>query len=298
METMKKKKVNLAALLMVASIFMLCPGIGMTAEIFHLNRQQPDLSNVDRTGAGLPKQYPRRVDIVWAEFSDSHNEIFYQRFNGDDWDSKIQLTHDQNDNVAPSISVDDTGIAWIVWSVYQGSKAQLYYLTCDEKMSCSEPQIIPSYFSSNTGASVVIDNLGNPWLVWSASSRNEADEIIYSHWNGSEWSPPERISSKDNFPDVLPIIGLDRQGLPWVYWSGFDGRQYRKYFSSWDGSRWSLKKLVGDQKEIQRQGMSELALLPPLPAFVNDPHKISVYIDGAGSIQSLPVKLLKKWPSN
>lgn len=256
------------------------PVLGRSAGPFHVKLSQ--LKGLSEASA--------RVELAWSQLQDKRYEVFYQHFEKKTWLKKISLTNDKTtDNVAPSITTDAKGTVWIVWTVTDGAKSQLRFTNCSGQV-CAAARQIPSPFSSNTGSSIAIDGKGTPWLVWSASDTG-ADAIVFSRWYGENWDPPKQISKEDAYPDILPIIGMDNEDNPWVYWSGYDGKDYGAYVSRWTGQGWSREQRLEPRNSYNNIGVREIKSLPHLPEFSSYPLRVAVHMTTWTAIQSLPVKI-------
>lgn len=86
---------------------------------------------------------------------------------------------------------------------------------------------------------IVIDNLGNPIVVWS-----ESDDIFISRWNGTEWTKMDGVTygyeNISNTEDTgSPIIILDNNGFPIVTWYYCYLNTCDVFISRWNGSEWT-----------------------------------------------------------
>ncbi len=140
------------------------------------------------------------------------------------------------DNGSSAASTAD-GSTWVVWSAANDTGSSLYYSIFDGS-SWSYPQNMPTHLSSNTAASVIVDNSDIPWIVW-AGFDGQDDDIYYTRWNGLDWNAPLRVNKDDCLPDILPSIRMDEEGNLRVAWLGYNGEKYKKYSSKWTETKWS-----------------------------------------------------------
>ena len=140
------------------------------------------------------------------------------------------------DNGSSAASTAD-GSTWVVWSAANDTGSSLYYCIFDDS-SWSYPQNMPTHLSSNTAASVIVDNSDIPWIVW-AGFDGQDDDIYYTRWNGLDWNAPLRVNKDDCLPDILPSIRMDEEGNLRVVWLGYNGEKYKKYSSKWTETKWS-----------------------------------------------------------
>ncbi len=82
------------------------------------------------------------------------------------------------------------------------------------------------------------------WLVAWAAFDGSDDEILWSRFDGSAWSPPRPIAEDNAVPDVTPSLFATGGGAL-AAWSRFDGNDYRLSISRFDGERWSAPSLAG-----------------------------------------------------
>ena len=180
------------------------------------------------------------AELIWSEFDGENYEIFYSNLSNNKWASKVQITNNNLEDLNPTISTGANGITWAVWSAMSGVKTNLFYSNFDGSSWAPPTQIITN-LSSNTTPSIIIDNENIPWVVWTRFDGQD-DDIWFTRWNGDDWEEPQRINKDDSMPDILPIIGIDEEGKPWVKWSGYDGERYINYSCKWTGTEWSDEK--------------------------------------------------------
>ena len=221
-----------------------------------------------------------KAELVWSEFGGENNEIYYSHLKDNIWTQKVQLSNNGFRNISPSISSGTDGITWVVWTAISGSKNHLLFSNCDGK-TWSSPTQISTNLSSNTAPSIVVDNENTPWIVW-AGFDGQDDDIFFTRWNGFDWDASQRVNKDNSLPDILPIIGIDEDGMPWVEWSGYDGGKYRNYSSRYTGSEWD--------EEIEAESSNLYESIPGLPDFLNDSGTASIHIKDGREIQSIPLK--------
>ena len=271
---------RLLIFIIISGCCVVCPGMAGAGGILHVRSSQ----------LKGPLDASVRVDLAWSELQDKRYQVFYQYLAQGAWSEKIRLTDNTTmDHVAPAITTDAGGTVWIVWTVADGTKSRLMVTTCRGPV-CVAARQVPSPFSSNTGASIAIDTRGTPWLVWSASDTG-ADAIVFSRRRETKWDAPQRISKEDEYPDILPVIGLGSDGWPWVCWTGYDGKRYREYASSWTGREWGEETSPAPRNLYDDVGVRQTKSIPPLPEFSFYPVRVAVHMTTWTAIQSLPVKL-------
>lgn len=231
-----------------------------------------------------------KAQLAWAEPVGEDYAIFYSCLRNNLWSPKVQLSNLNFTNLFPSISSGVDGITWVVWTGLSGLKSYLFYCNFDGN-SWSNPKKILTNLSLNTSSSIIVDNDNIPWVVW-AGFDGQDDDIWFTRWNGDDWDEPQRVNKDDSMPDILPIIGIDEEGNPWVKWSGYDGERYINYSCKWTGTEWGDEKGAERNKSYNSIIKNEVDSIPELPDFLDDSDKASIHIAGGGQIQSIPLRYL------
>jgi len=229
------------------------------------------------------------VEMAFAQTNGRDFDIYHTRFTGSRWSEKVQLSHDDQDDMLPAISVGGNGVRWVVWGRGNVVDAKLFY-AIGENGLWSAPQEIQSDFSFNHAPSIMVDSQNIPWVVWHADAGAGTD-IFFTRWNGSGWEAPGRVNRQDGTPDILPLIGMDDDGKPWVCWRGYDGKTYRVYSSKWTDGRWGEETL--SEKENLYEVLLEMGKkgeLPKIPDFLDNPHQATMFIGRNRKLQSLPMR--------
>ena len=226
-----------------------------------------------------------QADLAWAEFDGGDLEIYYAYFGDNSWGPKIKLSNNDSVDFRPSITSGSDGIVWVVWSMIDGLETHLFYSYFDG-VSWTPSAKILTHLASNLSPSVFVDRNNTPWIVW-AGFDGQDDEIYFARWNGDGWELPMRVNRDDSMPDVLPNIGINPEGRPYVIWSGYDGESYRQYISKWTGTEWE------DEAEVENTGAypsmikNKAHLIPDLPAYIGKQSQASVHIRGIQKVQSI-----------
>jgi len=95
--------------------------------------------------------------------------------------------------------------------------------------------------------SVALDPAGYPWVVWVGYDGTDED-LFYSRWTGSQWTPESKISSDPSSLDKTPSLVIDPQGTAWVTWTRWREGQKDIYIAHWTGSRWTLPQKVNSPR--------------------------------------------------
>ncbi len=236
-------------------------------------------AGVEKGSAAETKEDSSTVHIAWSEFDGRTHQIFFARIVDGAETGKTQLSSGNRINLVPSLSSDDRGRIWVVWSALDGAKTHL-----NTAWFNGDSWKITEYATgmvSNTAPAVAVDPDGLAWLVW-AGFDGQDDDIFFSRWNDGAWESPARIHADNSVPDILPVIGIGSNGLPWVRWSGLEGAGYRSFTSYWQGKNWAEKVEQNTSSSSDDSGgIVSDSLLRRLPEIVKEPDKASIHLPRA-----------------
>ncbi len=252
------------------------------------------------------------AELVWAR-SDGHDyEIFISFYRDGSWSAARQITDNSENDIVPAVIRDHLGRLWVVWSKLEDGARTLYFKTSDGKEWSAEQKIETGY-TVNLSAGLAVDRENQIWLVWSSFDGVD-DDIFFSTWDQSGWSKPMRVNTNDSTPDIQPVIGIERDGLPWVRWSGFEDGEYHTFESRWNGNDWTAERMLTEPgppttasadssvqpdamgntpptqiQVMQNNGPSKMI---PLPESLADPWKAGICLDENGRVSSMPLRML------
>jgi len=238
-----------------------------------------------------------RSILVWgAKNSQGKYAIHLSSLQGGKWFEANVLSSGDGQNILPAVGSDGHGNIWVAWTELQGVQGSIWYsLFSGDKWSVAARLKTPT--SSDIAPSLAVDDHGNGWLVYSGNDGGQ-DDIYSVHWSGEGWSEPVMVNRDDDFPDILPEIVIDKDGVAVVSWQGYNGDQYVTSFSRWDGSGWSPEQeLLSDEKlseTIQQRSLLSVKekklLLPDLPDFITDTSQAVLYHRGKGRGKTIKLK--------
>jgi len=182
--------------------------------------------------------------LVWAEQdNDGVYHIYFSEQARGNWSEPFLISATANPEILPAIGSDSRGNIWLAWTEMQGVTGHILWSHCVDG-SWSEPAVLVTPTEAAMAPFIAVDTSGKAWMVYSGSE-NKDDDIYATHWNGSTWAMPTMINIDDQWPDIQPIIKIDSNGLPVVFWQGYNGDGYVQYQSHWDGSHWSPERQNG-----------------------------------------------------
>jgi hypothetical protein len=224
------------------------------------------------------------AEVAWFEQAAEGNDIFLSRRIDGRWQDPLRIVSDGAVNTVPTVVADQHGTSWVVWMVRQSDSVKLSFSIVEGEGVALNGDV-PSTMVYNMAPSMAIDPAGHPWLVWSGVEGPDAD-IYFSRWDGVGWAAPTRINDNDDTPDVVPVIGIGHNGLPWVCWLGYDGEVYRQFCSRWTGARWTPERELPAGDPQTGLFFSRAARTTALPATIADSRVATVFERTSDGIQS------------
>lgn len=231
------------------------------------------------------------AQVVWPEPSNGSLDIYYSRQTMTGWASKVRLSESADTDMMPCVCSDRDNARWVVWTADSGKKSDLFYVYARQGR-WSAPKKIDTGLLHNASPAILCDESGGPWLVWAGNNGGGSD-IFFSRWNRFGWEKASRVNRADSMPDIMPIIGKDSGGNPWVCWFGLDGDRYRCFSSTWMNGRWE------DEVESDSDNLFDAAIdkdaegeMPALPSFITDPDRAGIYVPGKGRVNAIPMRYL------
>jgi len=99
--------------------------------------------------------------------------------------------------------------------------------------------------ASYAGA-VAADPNGNVHVVWYDDRDSPSPEIYYKRWNGTSWTPDERLTS-DPSSSWTPVVAADPNGNVHVVWCDAREGDGELYYKRWNGTSWTPDERLTDR---------------------------------------------------
>ena len=154
-----------------------------------------------------------------------------------------------------NIIFDTQNRAWVFWGGRTDSSPNIwaYYTYWDGQgwtgdsvaIALPGPERWDSYAHR---ATLGLDN--QPYLVCDVEDPSNLDDIYYTRYNGSEWSPKRMVNLPDSTElDFQPHIASNGNQM-WVNWFGgvTDTSLYNIYVSSWNGNGWNPEEVISSEE--------------------------------------------------
>ncbi|MBY9007379.1 MAG: exo-alpha-sialidase [Candidatus Lokiarchaeota archaeon] len=210
------------------------------------------------------------IHVIWERHQVNNNpEIMYCNYTVDEgWSDEIYISNSYWSSDHPSITVDNNNTVHIVWSDYEGVSGandkrimHKYY----NNSGWSNINIISEIPYSSTLSfdqqypKITTDTNGILHLVWSEYRSFYDRKILYSSYNGENWSN-QTIISNDAIRALRrrPDIAISNNGKIYVVWEEFLENQipseyryleeldYEIKFCYYNGNKWSKPKVISD----------------------------------------------------
>ena len=182
--------------------------------------------------------------MVWSDRIEGSNEIYYRRFNGNDWEPVERLTYRDSASSSPSIAVSGN-VVHVVWQYQKGDwDADIYYRRFDE--DSWQPSVVlstdPVYM---TGGASVASRGNGVHLVWESG---DAIHYRYSHDEGVTWDEDTSIVRGSWWVEEPCVTLWDNEvHLVWV-----DHRKHDRgdvYYKVFDGTSWGPDTPITDSED-------------------------------------------------
>ncbi|MFX1375331.1 MAG: NosD domain-containing protein [Promethearchaeota archaeon] len=151
--------------------------------------------------------------MVWTEnrFENENlfTDIYYSVWNGTDWGNANSVTFDEQPDFDPALTYDSNSNVMLTWSRITGD---LNTLSTEDPFGLLSTQ-----------------------------------EIVYSIWNGTNWSVPQPITN-DSYANGRVVVSAGKNGEILAVWVGDADSNFTTtedmelYYSKWNGYSWNMKE--------------------------------------------------------
>jgi hypothetical protein len=192
--------------------------------------------------------------LAWTSATQQTSDIYLSHWLGSHWSDPQALPKAPAlEADEPALAVEPDGALWLAWVGFDGVDDEIFVTRWDGRAWSPAWQV-----SADDDENALYDRQprlaagpdGALWLVWTGHQDGVDDEIYYSRWNGTNWTPEAVLSADDKALDVWPTLTLDARGDPWVAWKAQvddgSGSRLRILVSHWDAERaaWTPEEVV------------------------------------------------------
>jgi hypothetical protein len=151
------------------------------------------------------------VHVVWVDWGDGDQDIYYRRYNGFNWESEIEISTDVGveDQTMPNVAVDGDEVH-VVWEDFEDGDSDIFYRHFNG--TDWQPELeISSDIATEYQYSAAVAVAGNKVHVAWADLADGDFDLWYRYFDGSDWQTEEEISidqgTEDQFRPQLVAIG-------------------------------------------------------------------------------------------
>jgi hypothetical protein len=173
--------------------------------------------------------------VVWSDGRDGNFEIYYKRYDGQDWTGAVRLTDDVGCSADPAIAVDTNGLVHVVWRDDRDGTYEIYHKVFDG-MTWSGDERLSADGNLSWAPSMAAGPGGDVHVVWH-DDRNRDTEVYYKYHDGVSWGPDTRLTDALG-KSQYPSLGVDDSGHVHVVWQDYRDNCWEVYYKKYDGSVW------------------------------------------------------------
>ena len=216
--------------------------------------------------------------VVWQSGARGQFDILARKFDGSSWAEAIAIGDSPANDWEPAIATDTAGNVYVGWDTYDKGDYDIRMRRFDGS-AWSAPVIVAETPRFEAHVSLACDPQGRVWAAWNESGfqwgkdagfllTKQATTLYRSRWmavavyENGEWKEPTgsiQQSLPQNLQDYndLPVLQMDAQGRPWVFFRNRMNRfrdtpplsiNHRASWELWgtayDGNRWTEPQFI------------------------------------------------------
>ena len=233
------------------------------------------------------------VYAVWASPAPQRTTTIHyaQRVDGR-WGEVKQLAINKGLHVTPVIAADTKGTLWIIW-VEQTADENILRYAVIRRNGMETGRVGAVGGEQSYAPAIMIDNQARPWIAWSGVVDDTLADIFTSRWDGSGWEKPLLVNTKNQMPDITPILGLGDNNIPWVSWFGFNAsHRYVQFVAEWQHDGWHVDKKTLKSKNIIIFINQKMGVEIRLPDQAAERVMGAVFVNQGNEIQSISERFI------
>lgn len=178
---------------------------------------------------------------MWSNEFGGNFEIYYSHWTGQRWDWPRNVSSTSGVSLAPDIAVAPDGLIHVVWTDNTPGVPVIYHAWSSDGIVWSNFPV-PSGDGEVPGLAVHSD--GSVHLVWQDLDEAGYYDVLYSWWDGKDWSLPQNISDSFGDDSTLASIAVGQDGRVHLAWEEASQGQVDVYYSGGRGFSWSPSENV------------------------------------------------------
>ena len=182
---------------------------------------------------------------LWVEEGPRANALLFGRVRESGLPERNLVPTPRGTAFSPDFDFGPSNSAWIAW-IHHSEGA---FRVCIRDTGTGRTWIVsPPSLLSASNVRVIAGGPEGPWVFWTGQELGR-DEIFFSRFDGTGWSPAARLSASSAFPPLFLDAAADPAGRPWLVWSAYDGEDYEITWTRWNGSAWSEEEKLTDNRD-------------------------------------------------
>jgi len=228
----------------------------LTSKVWQANVRVDDApGSTDAWNPSVALDSSGNAYAVWRDNRNGDWDIYFSyRPSGGSWQANVRVddASGSSDASSPSISLDSSGNAYVVWGDERNGNEDIYfsYRPSGGSWQANVRVDDASGSSDASSPSIALDSSGNAYAVW-RDNRNGGGslDIYFSHRpSGGSWQANMRVDDTSGSQTAdYPRIALDSSENAYVIWRDNRNGAYDVYFSYRpSGGSWQTNIKVDD----------------------------------------------------
>ena len=188
------------------------------------------------------KDRTNRVHLLWAVSGYENSDVYSGILINSRLSEHSLLFRERGYIYSPDFCFDRANNLWALWVLYSESQNMLIV---KNKRSDRYWIITTSDYSEVQNPKILVDAWNRIWVFWTQVQTGR-EEIFYSFFDGVFWSEPRGINQNNEYPHIHVDAETGPDGLPWLVWSAYDGRDYEIFSCHLTPSGWSEEEPLTD----------------------------------------------------
>ncbi len=190
----------------------------------------------------VKKDRTNQIHMLWVVSGYENSDVFSGTLKNSELSEYSLLFREKGYIDSPDFCFDRANDLWALWVLHSESQNALIV-----KHKGFEGYWVVNNFnySEIQCPQIIVDAWNRIWVFWTQVQTGR-EEIFYSFFDGVYWSVPGRVNQNNEYPHILVNAETGPDGLPWLVWSAYDGRDYEIFSCHLTLSGWSEEETLTD----------------------------------------------------
>jgi hypothetical protein len=191
--------------------------------------------------------------VVWLSYSeaDHSTQIQARSYTAGKWSEAVRVTEAAGDYNKPGVTIDDTGVVWVVWPAQVRDNWDLYARRRNPNGSWSAIERLTFDNAPDINPQLAAAG-GRVMLVWQ-SMRRAQNDILHRIWEKGRWSAEAPVADSPA-NDWEPVVAATPDGAFHVAWDSYRG-DYDVLIRSWREGKWSPEMALAVTSKLENHAM-------------------------------------------